>query len=93
MHFVYGFCSGYGRAAVVEYWQFLIDTCLEGACLVFYKVDDTVRLFELSNYRVGETRNAYTILVGKRRHSWEDNVKIDLREIVWERGLYSSGLG
>jgi hypothetical protein len=43
----------------------------------------------------GETRNAYKILVGKpeeksplgtSRHKWEDNVRMDLREIgekVW----------
>jgi hypothetical protein len=37
---------------------------------------------------MGEKRNAYRILVGKRplgrhRHRWEDNIKIDLREIGW----------
>jgi len=40
-----------------------------------------------------EMRNAYNILVGKsewkrpvgrRSHWWEDNVKIDLREIGWD---------
>jgi hypothetical protein len=40
--------------------------------------------------RIGETRNAYRILVGKPegkrplgrpRHRWVDNIKIDLREI------------
>jgi hypothetical protein len=39
---------------------------------------------------VGEMRNAYSILVGKpdrkrllgrRRHEWEDNIRMDLREI------------
>jgi hypothetical protein len=30
---------------------------------------------------VGKMRNEYNILVGKRR---EDNIRIDLREIVWE---------
>jgi hypothetical protein len=43
--------------------------------------------------RVGEKRNAYRILVrkpeGKRplarpRCRWEDNIKIDLREIGWD---------
>jgi hypothetical protein len=42
--------------------------------------------------RMGEKRNAYRILVGKkegkrplerRRHRWVVNIKIDLREIGW----------
>jgi hypothetical protein len=42
---------------------------------------------------VVEKRNAYRVLVGKpkvkrplgrRRHRWEDNIKIDLREIRWD---------
>jgi hypothetical protein len=42
---------------------------------------------------IGEVRNAYRILVrkpeGKRplrrfRHRWEDNVRMDLKEICWE---------
>jgi hypothetical protein len=42
--------------------------------------------------RIGEKRNAYRILVGKpegkrslgrRRRKWEDNIKMDLREIGW----------
>jgi hypothetical protein len=40
----------------------------------------------------GERRNAYNILVGKpegkrplgrHRRGWEDNIKMDLREIGW----------
>jgi hypothetical protein len=43
--------------------------------------------------RMGETRNAYRILVGKPegrrplgrpRRRWVDNIKIDLREIMWD---------
>jgi hypothetical protein len=43
--------------------------------------------------RMGETRNAYRILVGKpegnkplgrSRYRWVDNIKIDLREIGWD---------
>jgi hypothetical protein len=43
--------------------------------------------------RMGETRNAYRILVGKRegkrplgrpRRRWVDNIKMDLREIGWD---------
>jgi hypothetical protein len=42
---------------------------------------------------MGEMRNAYKILVGmpeRKRplgrfsHRWEDNIKIDLKEIGWE---------
>jgi hypothetical protein len=42
---------------------------------------------------MGEMRNAYNILVkkckgkrlfGRPRHMWEHNIRIDLREIVWE---------
>jgi hypothetical protein len=42
--------------------------------------------------RTGAMRNAYQILVeksegkrtlGRRRHTWEDNIKIDLKEIGW----------
>jgi hypothetical protein len=41
----------------------------------------------------GERRGAYRALVGKpegrrplerSRHRWEDNIKIDLREVGWE---------
>jgi hypothetical protein len=43
--------------------------------------------------RVGEIRDAYNILVGKPvgnrplgrpRRRWEDNIRMDLREITWE---------
>jgi hypothetical protein len=42
---------------------------------------------------MGETRNAYKILVGKTegnrllgrlRRRWEDNIRMNLREIWWE---------
>jgi hypothetical protein len=42
---------------------------------------------------MGKKRNAYRILVGKpegkrplgrSRHSWVDNIKMDLRDIGWE---------
>jgi hypothetical protein len=41
----------------------------------------------------GEMRNVYNILIGKpeekrplgrSRHRWEDNIRMDLREIRWE---------
>jgi hypothetical protein len=49
---------------------------------------------------MGETRNAYRILVGKperkrllgrQRHRWVDNIIIDLREIGWD-GMVWTGL-
>jgi hypothetical protein len=49
--------------------------------------------------RMGETRNAYRILMGKPegkrplgrpKRRWVDNIKIDLREIGWD-GMVSSG--
>jgi hypothetical protein len=52
--------------------------------------------------RMGERRGAYRALVGKRegrsplerpRHRWEDNIKMDLREIGWGHGLDQSGSG
>jgi hypothetical protein len=52
--------------------------------------------------RMGETRCAYMALVGKRegrkplgrpRRRWEDNIKMELREIGWGHGLDQSGLG
>jgi hypothetical protein len=52
---------------------------------------------------MGEKRNACTILVGipggkeplgTPRHRWQDNVKMDLREIGWEvLNMDSFGLG
>jgi hypothetical protein len=37
---------------------------------------------------MGEKRNAYRILVGRPlgrpRHRWVDNIKIDLREVGWD---------
>jgi hypothetical protein len=56
--------------------------------------------------RMGENRNAYRMMVGnpegkrplrRPRHRWVDNIKIDLREIVWDGmgwyGLDRSGSG
>jgi hypothetical protein len=38
--------------------------------------------------RMGETRNAYRILVGKTErnpsHRWKGNIKMDFREIGWD---------
>jgi hypothetical protein len=39
--------------------------------------------------RMGETRNAYRILVGmpegkRPRRRWVDNIKMDLRELGWD---------
>ena len=52
--------------------------------------------------RMGESKGAYRVLVGKpegsrplgrRRRTWEYNIKMDLREAGWGHGLdrYCSG--
>jgi hypothetical protein len=50
-------------------------------------------IFILDVHRIGETRNAYRILVGKPegkrplgrpRRRYVDNIKMDLREIGWD---------
>jgi hypothetical protein len=33
---------------------------------------------------MGKMRNAHKILVGKPRCRWEDNIRMDLREMGWE---------
>jgi hypothetical protein len=45
---------------------------------------------------MGEIRNAYKILVGKSerkippgRPRWEDNIRMDLREIGWGGGAWT----
>jgi hypothetical protein len=49
---------------------------------------------------MGEIRNAYQSLVrkperkrpfGRHKHSWEDNIKTDIKEIVWEAVMFSLG--
>jgi hypothetical protein len=51
---------------------------------------------------MGEMRNAYKILVGKPegkkqlgrpRRGWEDNIRMDLREVVRRCGQDASGSG
>jgi len=46
--------------------------------------------------RVGERRDAYRLLVGKsegrrrlgrRKRRWKDNIKVGLKEVLWEHGL------
>jgi len=52
--------------------------------------------------RVGERRGIYRILVekpegmrplGRPRHRWEDNIKMDLQEVRWGYGLDRAGSG
>jgi hypothetical protein len=51
---------------------------------------------------MGEGRNVYRVLVGKLegkgplerpRRRWEDEIKMDLREIGWGCGVNSAGSG
>jgi hypothetical protein len=46
--------------------------------------------------RVGDVRDYFKIFIGKPkgrrplgrpRHRWEDNIRMDLRELGWERGV------
>ena len=46
--------------------------------------------------RMGESRGVYGVLVekpkgkrplGRPRHRWEDNIKIDIQEVDWRYGL------
>jgi hypothetical protein len=45
---------------------------------------------------MGEKRNAYRILVekplGRPRRRWEDNIRMDLREIGWDGVEWIKGL-
>ncbi|KAJ4449192.1 hypothetical protein ANN_00589 [Periplaneta americana] len=34
--------------------------------------------------RMGESRNAYRVLVGRPRRKWEDNIKMDLRDVGYD---------
>jgi hypothetical protein len=52
--------------------------------------------------RMEARRGAHRVLVAKRegrrpfgrlRHRWEDNIKMDLREVGWRHGLDQSGSG
>jgi hypothetical protein len=65
-----------------------------------YSLPDIIRMIKLRRMRwaghvarMGKKRNPYTILVGKAegkrplgrpRHRWVDNIKIDLREKGWD---------
>jgi hypothetical protein len=42
-------------------------------------------------YRVLEGRPEGRIALGRQRHRWEDNIKIDLLEVGWGHGLHCSG--
>jgi hypothetical protein len=65
---------------------------------------DQIKKTEIGRTRstYGERRGAYRVLVGKpegrkplgrSRCRWEDNIKMDLREVGWEgHGLDQSGL-
>jgi hypothetical protein len=64
-----------------------------------YCSPNTIRMIKLSRMgwaghvaRVEERKNVYRVLVrnpegkrpvGTRRHKWDDDIKVDLREIVW----------
>jgi hypothetical protein len=92
---------GYKRDEVTGEWRRLYNGKLSAlySSLNIVWVIKSLRL-KLAGHvaRIGERRNAYRVLVGKpeemrslgrSRHSWEDNFKMDFREIVWEEWTVS----
>jgi hypothetical protein len=70
--------------------------------LTKYHSGDKIKNNEMAGNaaRMGNKRSSYTVLVGKPvgrrplgrpRFIWEDNIKIDLREVVWGNRLDRSG--
>jgi hypothetical protein len=90
---------------VIEEWRILHTEELYG----LYSTPHVIRVMKLKRLRwaghvacVGERRSAYGVLVLKHegrgpftrsRHSWEDNIKMHLREVPWGHGLDLSGSG
>jgi hypothetical protein len=84
------------RVEVAGGWRRLHNEKLHN----LYTSPDIIRVIKSKRMRwvghvacMGEIRNAYNILVGKpegkkphgrHRHKWEYNVRMGLREIVWE---------
>ncbi|PNF30021.1 hypothetical protein B7P43_G05842, partial [Cryptotermes secundus] len=84
------------RDEVTGGWRKLLSEELHN----FYSSPGIIRMIESRRMRwaghvarTGEKRNAYRILVGKPegkrplgrpRHRWVDNIKMDLREIGWD---------
>ncbi|KAJ4448152.1 hypothetical protein ANN_10165 [Periplaneta americana] len=78
---------GAKRDEVTEEWRKLHNTELHA----LYSSRDIIRNIKSRRLRwaghvarMGETRNAYRVLVGGPRRKWEDNIKMDLREVGYD---------
>jgi hypothetical protein len=78
-------------------WQEAGKNCIMGAslllCFTIYYQGNQIKDDKIGMPCSTNGRNAYKILVGNRegrrpvrrpRHGWEDNVRIDHKEIEWE---------
>jgi hypothetical protein len=75
---------------------------------MFYSLPNIIRVIKSRRLRrvghvarMGQRRGAYRVLVGKpegkrplgkSRHNWEVNIKIDLREVGWGRGAWTGSI-
>jgi hypothetical protein len=84
--------------------MFLVLSVLCYVLLTRYHSGDQVKKIEVGRTcgTYGERRVAYRALVGKfegrrplgrPRRRWEDNIKMNLREVGWGHGLDQSGSG
>ncbi|KAJ4437498.1 hypothetical protein ANN_17643 [Periplaneta americana] len=79
--------SGAKRDDVTGEWRKLHNTELHA----LYSSPDIIRNIKSRRLRwaghvarMGESRNAYRVLVGRPRRRWEDNIKMDLREMGYD---------
>ncbi|KAJ4428134.1 hypothetical protein ANN_24148 [Periplaneta americana] len=78
---------GVKRDEVTGEWRKLHNTELHA----LYSSPDIIRNIKSRRLRwaghvarMGESRNAYRVLVGRPRRRWEDNIKMDLREVGYD---------
>jgi len=90
---------GHKRAEVTGDWRKLHNEELND----YYSSLNIIQIIKVRKMRweghvalLGERRGTYMVLVGKpegkrplgrRRHIWEDNIKMDLQEVGWGHGL------
>jgi hypothetical protein len=70
------------RDEVIGGWRKLHNEELHNLCCLPIRTNNSGMVRWAGHVeRMAEKRNAYMILVGKLRRRWENNIKIDLREI------------